>query len=132
MDSRQAAAHLPRSFWTLAALTVTWWSLAPGLYFLFSGVVAWGTLLSAVGVVSLLITLSRPILHKLEARTVYRPLALLFVAVVLVMALAEVWTAISFAPGTAYPPGVVGFHAALLLVSGAATAMQLRQARGRA
>ena len=132
MDSRQVAPHLPRSFWMLAGLTVTWWTLVPGLYFLFTGQVLWGSLLSAFGVVALVATLIRPILARLEARAVYRPLAVLFVVLVIVMALTEVWTALSLGSDSPYPPGVVGLHAALLLVGGVATAMQLRQARGRA
>jgi hypothetical protein len=126
MDSRQATGHLPRSFWTLAALTVTWWTLAPGLYFLFSGQASWGTWLSAVGVASLIVTLSRAILMRLEARVVYRPLAMLLVVIVLVTSLFELWAAISIAPASHYPPGVVGIHAGLLLLLGVATGLQLR------
>jgi len=127
MDSRQAGNHLPRSFWTLAALSVAWWTLAPGAYFLFSGEAAWGMLLSALGVVALVATLSNPIQLKLEARAVSRPLALLFVVTVIVMALTELWMAISFASGSPFSPGLLALHAALLLVSGGATGMQLRQ-----
>lgn len=132
MESRQAGSHLPRSFWMLTALTVTWWTLVPGVYFLVTGQVAWGSLLSAFGIVALVVSLSQPILARLESRVVYRPLAMLFVVIVVVMALAEIWTAVSFASGSPSLPGVVGFHAAVLLVGGAAIAMQLRQGRGRA
>ena len=127
METRPAGNHLPRSFWTLAALTVTWWSLAPGVYFLFAGQAAWGTLLSAVGVASLVVTLSGPILLRLEARPVYSPLAVLLVLTMIVMALTELWMAISFGSGSPFSPGLLALHAAGLLVGGGATGMQLRQ-----
>jgi hypothetical protein len=130
MDSRQATGHLPRSFWTLAALTVTWGTLAPGLYFLFSKEATWGTLLSAFGVMALIASLSRAILMKLEARVVYRPLAMLFVVIVLVTSLFELWAAISIAPASHYPPSLVGMHAGLLLLLGVATGFQLRPSPG--
>jgi predicted PurR-regulated permease PerM len=126
MDTRQAGTHLSGSFWTLAALTVTWWSLAPGLYFLFSGEVTWGTLLSALGVAALVVTVSRPIVLKLQARLVQRPLAVLFVVSVVVVALLELWMALSFASGSPYSPGLLSLHAAVLLLGGLAISTQLR------
>ena len=126
MASRQSTGHLPRAFWTLALLTLTWGTLAPGLYFLFSGEAAWGTWLSAVGVVASVATLSRAIQMKLEARVVYRPLAFLFVAVAIVLPLSEFWIALSMAPASHYPPSLIGMHAGLLLLLGAATGFQLR------
>jgi len=127
MDSRQKGAHLPRSFWTLAALTVTWWTLAPGVYFLISREVAWGTLLAAVGLVALVVTLSGSILRRLESRSVHRPLAVLFVVTVIVMALMQLWMALSFASASPYSPALLALHAAVLLVGGVAIGMQLRQ-----
>lgn len=126
MDTRQAGTYLSGSFWTLAALTVTWWSLAPGLYFLFSGEVAWGTLLSAVGLPTLVVTVSRPIVIRLQARLVHRPLAVLLVVSVIVAALLELWMALSFASVSPYSPGLLALHAALLLLGGMAIATQLR------
>ena len=127
MESRQTTGHLPRLFWTLGMLTVTWGTLAPGLYFLFSGEATWGTLLSAVGAAALVATLSRAIQMKLEARVVYRPLAILLVALAIVLSLSETWIALSIAPVSHYPPGLVGIHAGLLLLLGAATGLQLRR-----
>lgn len=126
MASRQPIGRLPRSFWTLALLTLTWGTLPAGLYFLLSGEVAWGTWLSAVGAVALVATLSGGILVKLEARVIYHPLATLFVVIVLFASLYELWTAISIAPATPYRPGLVGLHAGLLLILSVATGFQLR------
>jgi hypothetical protein len=108
---------------------VAWWTLVPGLYFLYSGEVNWGILLSAFGLASLVVTLSRAIIARLEARAVYRPLAVLFVAIVVVMALSEVWMATSTSSLTIHPAGAVGLHAAVLLLGGAATGLQLRRSR---
>jgi hypothetical protein len=111
-------------------LTVTWWTLAPGAYFLLSGQTDWGTLLSAVGLVALVVAVSRPLLARFEARVVNRPLALLFALMVIVTALFELWLALSFASASPFSPGLLALHAALLLVGGVAVALQLRQAPG--
>ncbi|HEX9676576.1 MAG TPA: hypothetical protein VGA07_11410 [Anaerolineales bacterium] len=132
MESQQTGVHLPRSFWSLAALTVTWWTLAPGVYFLFSGAAEWGTLLSAVGIVALVASLSGPIQLRLAARAVYRPLAVLFVLTVVVMALTELWMTIAFGSGSPFAPGLLALHGALLLVGGGATGMQLLQTQRQA
>jgi hypothetical protein len=126
MDTRQAGTHLSGAFWTLTAFTVSWWSLAPGLYFLFSGEVAWGTVLSALGLAALVVTVSRPIVLKLQARLVHRPLAVLFVVSVIVVGLLELWMALSFASGSPYSPVLLALHAALLLLGGLAISTQLR------
>jgi hypothetical protein len=68
----------------------------------------------------------------LEARPVYRPLAVLLVLTMIVMALTELWMAISFGSGSPFSPGLLALHAAVLLVGGGATGMQLRQVQRRA
>jgi hypothetical protein len=102
------------------------------VYFLFTGAAAWGTLLSAVGVLALVAALSGSIQLRLEARAVYLPLAVLFALTVIVMALMQLLMALSFASAGPYPPALVALHAAVLLLGGVASGMQLRQVQRRA
>ena len=87
-------ARLPRSFWRVLALTLSWESLPSGVYFLFGGNLGWGVLLTLAGLACMVVGLSGATLHWAESRVVFRPLGTLMVVSLILLIPAEIWIAI--------------------------------------
>ena len=89
---------LPRGFWVSAIVALAWVAIPNGIYHLVAGSQKWGIVLLALGMILLVVLVLPGTLGRLERRPILSAQGAIFVLVLAIFSLLQLWMAVTGRP----------------------------------